>query len=567
MAGGLLNKLVDLNLISVEDAAAVEQDHLATGESYRSLLLKKDGITEDRMLEVMADMLGIPHRATLEGARASVAYIERVPIDFSRQNSLIALTGSNGDVEVATADPFDVYPLDEVALMMGREIRPVTAPRDAIRAFINDAYEMDLSAVNGVLGSLDSTDLNGITREVSESEDLVDMANKAPIVKLINSILFQALKQRASDVHIQPYETHVQVRFRVDGILYNIMEIPKPVQEAVVSRIKVMGKMDIAERRLPQDGQTSFIAGGREVDVRISTIPSLGGERTVMRLQDKSTGLYDIRNIGLLKDDFASVHRLINMAHGIILVTGPTGSGKTTTLYSALKDINSPDKNIITVEDPIEYQLPGISQVQVSRKKGMTFAAGLRSIVRQDPDIIMVGEVRDLETAGIAIQSALTGHLVFSTLHTNDAAGAVSRLIDLGVEPYLVNSSLLAVVAQRLVRRLCDRCRESYTPSEGEMKAYDLEYGDLPGDILFRARGCEACQNTGYLGRMGIYEILEIDDNVKDLIIQQASASRIKKDAVQRSRLRTLRQDGIAKAARGLTSLQDVERVTQMDIR
>ncbi len=435
-----------------------------------------------------------------------------------------------------------------------------------ILSFVSDAYEMDLSAVDTMLGGLDSNGLEGITKEVSESEDLADMANKAPIVKLINTILFQALKQRASDVHIQPFERQVQVRYRVDGILYDVMQIPKAVQEAVVSRIKVMGKMDIAERRLPQDGQTSFIAGGREVDVRISTIPSMHGERTVMRLQDKSTGLYDLTKIGLLDHDYRTTLRLIRMAHGIILVTGPTGSGKTTTLYAALKEINSPDKNIITVEDPIEYQLQGITQVQVSTKKGMTFAAGLRSIVRQDPDVIMVGEIRDLETAGIAIQSALTGHLVFSTLHTNDAAGAVSRLLDLGVQPYLVNSSLLAVVAQRLVRRICDECKEAYTPTAEELRRYDLEADSLPEGVLYRARGCEACLDTGYLGRMGIYEILQIDDRVKQQITKRTSSAAIKKSALEEGRLKTLRQDGVSKAVMGCTTLDDVDRVTQLDI-
>ncbi|HHI68364.1 MAG TPA: type II secretion system protein GspE, partial [Planctomycetes bacterium] len=392
------------------------------------------------------------------------------------------------------------------------------------------------------------------------------MANKAPIVKLLNTILFQALKERASDVHIQPFERHVQVRYRVDGILYDVMRIPKAVQEAVVSRIKVMGRMDIAERRLPQDGQTSFVAGGREVDVRISTIPSVHGERVVMRLQDKSTGVYDIRKIGLLEDDLEKVERLIRMAHGIILVTGPTGSGKTTTLYAALKEVNSPDKNIITVEDPVEYQLPGISQIQVSNKKGMTFAKGLRSIVRQDPDVIMVGEIRDLETASIAIQSALTGHLVFSTLHTNDAPGAVSRLLDLGVEPFLVNSSLLAVVAQRLVRRVCPACRVRVEPSPEDLASLGVEAGEVPEGTFYGAAGCEACQGKGYLGRLGIFEILEIDDEVKELIGKRASSTRIRKNVLKRGKMRTLRADGLVKAARGWTTLEEVKRVTQMDI-
>jgi len=562
----LLKQLVERDLISAEGAEQVRVEFIKTGKPLPQLLDQIERVPEDAVLEVMADMLEIPLRLTLDDARAAVEYIEKVPIGFSRQYGIVALASTNGRLEVVTADPFDTYPLDEVAVRLGRELRPIVAPREKILSFISDAYEMDLTVVDSMLGNLDSESFEGITKEMAESEDLADMANKAPIVKLINTILFQAVRQRASDVHIQPYERHVQVRCRVDGILYDIMQIPKPVQEAVVSRIKVMGKMDIAERRLPQDGQTSFVAGGREVDVRISTIPSANGERTVMRLQDKSTGLYDLRKIGLLEHDFETLGRLIEMAHGILLVTGPTGSGKTTTLYASLKEINSPDKNIITVEDPVEYQLEGISQVQVSNKKGMTFAAGLRSIVRQDPDVIMVGEIRDLETAGIAIQSALTGHLVFSTLHTNDAAGAVSRLIDLGVEPYLVNSSLLAVVAQRLVRRICDQCRRPMPPDPGRLRQFNLDPEIVAGHTLYETTGCEACQETGYLGRLGIYELLEIDDSIKEQITQRASSSQIKKSAIERGRMRTLRQDGVTKATMGLTTLADVQRVTQRDI-
>ncbi|MBN1421394.1 MAG: type II secretion system ATPase GspE [Planctomycetes bacterium] len=566
MSEALLSRLVEGGLIGAEEAAVFRAEHVKTGKPIPTLIAQAGRVTEEVILEVLAEMLDIPLLLSLDGKRADVEYLERVPIEFARHNAAIALATTNGALEVLTADPLNTYPLDEIGVLLRREVRPILAPRDKILSFVSDAYEMDLSSVDNVIGNLDAANLEGITKEVSESEDLADMANKAPIVKLINAMLFQALKQRASDVHVQPYERHVQVRNRVDGILYDVMRIPKAVQEAVISRIKVMGKMDIAERRVPQDGQTSFIAGGREVDVRISTIPSVHGERAVLRLQDKSTGLYDLSKIGLLEGDDRTFRRLIAMAHGIILVTGPTGSGKTTTLYAALKEINSPDRNIITVEDPVEYQLPGVSQVQVSTKKGMTFATGLRSIVRQDPDVIMVGEIRDIETAGIAIQSALTGHLVFSTLHTNDAPGAVSRLLDLGVEPYLVNSSLLAVVAQRLVRRVCRACREAYAPPREELDAYELAPADLAEGALYRARGCAACQETGYSGRMGIYEILEIDDVVKEQIMQRASATAIKKSGIDRGRLRTLRQDGIAKAAMGLTTLVEVERITQLDI-
>ncbi|HAK96612.1 MAG TPA: type II secretion system protein GspE [Planctomycetes bacterium] len=566
MIEAVLHRLIDANRLSPEAAEAVRAEQHKTGKPLAVVLTHAGHVPEEAVLDAMAAHLGIPMLTDLEGARVNVQFIEKVPIEFARHHAVVALNGANGALLIATADPLDTYPLDEVGMLLGREIAPVVAPREKILSLVSNAYEMDLSAVDSMLGGLDSASLEGITREIAESEDLADMANKAPIVKLLNTILFQALKQRASDVHIQPYERHVQARYRIDGILYDVMRIPKVVQEAVISRIKVMGKMDIAERRVPQDGQTSFVAGGREVDVRISTIPSVNGERAVMRLQDKSTGIYDLRKIGLLERDLETMTRLIAMAHGIILVTGPTGSGKTTTLYAALKEINGPEVNIITIEDPVEYQLPGISQVQVSNKKGMTFATGLRSIVRQDPDVIMVGEIRDLETAGIAIQSALTGHLVFSTLHTNDASGAVSRLLDLGCEPFLVNSALIAVAAQRLVRRVCLACREAYAPAGEELAANDLARAQLKDGLLYRARGCPACQSTGYMGRMGIYEILQIDDAVKDEITRRESSAAIKKNAIERGRLATLRQDGMAKAALGLTTIDEVRRVTQLDI-
>ncbi len=566
MVEAVLQKLIDAHYLTPEAAEAVRAEQRKTGKPLAAVLLHAGHVPEEAVLKAMAEHLGIPLLMDFEGARVAVEFIEKVPIEFARHHAVVALNGGNGVLQLATADPFDTYPIDEVGMLLGREVVPVVAPRDKILPFVSNAYEMDLSSADAVLGSLDSDSLEGITKEVSESEDLADMANKAPIVKLLNAILFQAIKGRASDVHIQPYERHVQVRYRIDGILYDMAKVPKPIQEAVISRIKVMGKMDIAERRVPQDGQTSFVAGGREVDVRISTIPSVFGERAVLRLQDKSTGLYDLRKIGLLDAELATILRLIRLAHGMILVTGPTGSGKTTTLYAALREINSPDVNIITVEDPVEYQLPGISQVQVSNKKGMTFAAGLRSIVRQDPDVIMVGEIRDLETAGIAIQSALTGHLVFSTLHTNDAPGAVSRLLDLGVEPFLVNSSLLAVIAQRLVRRVCAGCRAPRPPSDAEMRACGLTPEAVSAATIYSAGRCAACQETGYLGRVGIYEILEIDEVVKEQIGESSSSAAIKKSAIERGRLATLRQDGIAKALLGWTTLDEIERMTQLDI-
>jgi general secretion pathway protein E len=415
---------------------------------------------------------------------------------------------------------------------------------------------------------MDEDEIGGLTAEIEIAEDILDVANKAPIIKLLNMILFQGLRMRASDIHLQPFEDRMQVRYRIDGILYDMDVVPKKVQDAVISRVKVMGKMDIAERRLPQDGRSTIKLGDSEVDVRISTVPTSHGERVVMRLLDLSARLYELEEIGLDEQNRDYINQYIHYTHGVIFVTGPTGSGKTTTLYAALNRINSSEMNVITIEDPIEYHLDAISQLQVSEKKGLTFASGLRALVRQDPDIMMVGEVRDDETARIATQSALTGHLVFSTLHTNDAAGAVARMLHFGVEPYLLASSLLVVVAQRLVRLVCPECRELFEPDEPmlkELKLIGLTQDMLQDGRLVRGAGCPNCFQTGYTDRTGIYEVLPIDDEVKNQVMEQASATDIKKAAVARG-LKTLRMDGADKVRRGLTTVEEVVRVTQLDV-
>ncbi|MBI2901799.1 MAG: Flp pilus assembly complex ATPase component TadA, partial [Planctomycetes bacterium] len=415
------------------------------------------------------------------------------------------------------------------------------------------------------LDTLDEGDLLGLTAEVEVSEDILDVANKAPIIKLVNMVLFQALKMRASDVHLQPYEDRLQVRYRIDGILYDMEAVPKKVQEAVISRIKVMGKMDIAERRLPQDGRATIKLGDGEVDIRISSVPTNHGERIVMRLLDKSARLYEVEELGLDdQENLDTLKKLIDASHGIVLVTGPTGSGKTTTLYASLKRINSVENNVLTIEDPIEYHLPGISQIEVNYKKGLTFAAGLREILRQDPDVIYIGEIRDKETATIAIQSALTGHLVFSTLHTNDAPGAVTRLIDLGVEPYLVSSSVIGVIAQRLVRMICKHCKETYKPTAESLSDVGLKLDAVPEGTLWRGHGCPGCLNSGYLDRTAIYEIFPIQDWGREMVMNRAGSTFIKAEAIKRG-MRTLRMDGARKVLKGQTTPEEVLRVTQMD--
>ncbi|MCU0722955.1 MAG: type II secretion system ATPase GspE [Planctomycetes bacterium] len=557
--------LFSRGLLREEDWAAAEAEARKAGGKVSEALVRRKLVGEADLSRCLAAAAGVEWAADLSGTESDPEFLAAVPREFARRHTLLGVVRADGSARVAAADPLDLHPLDEVAARLGRPAVPLAVPAGEIVRAMNRAFEETAQHLESTLSELSEDSFEGITREVEASEDLMDMANKAPIVKLVNTLLSQALPLRASDIHLQPFLDHLRVRYRVDGMLTTKMEVPKKIQEAVISRVKVMGKMDIAERRLPQDGGMSFTYAGREVDVRISSIPTQHGERIVMRLQDKSSGIYRMDRVGLSAPDLAALRRLIRFSHGILLVTGPTGSGKTTTLYSMLSEINAPEKNIITIEEPVEYLLPGISQIQVSSKKGLSFASGLRSILRQDPNVIMVGEIRDLETARIAVQSSLTGHLVLSTLHTNDAPGAVSRLLDLGVEPFLVNSSLLAVVAQRLVRSVCPHCAAPLPPGEacaGEAGLTREEVGDKP---LRRGKGCEACDRTGHLGRTGIFEILTVDDEVKGQIMRRESASEIKRSAVSRG-MKTLRADALEKMRAGITTPDEVLRVTQLDV-
>lgn len=548
----------------LEDCLRLEGE---SGQTLDRIILRKGFLEEEDLLAIYAEELGCGFRKQLEGVKVPEEFSQRVPIEFARNYNLVGIAVKDGAMEVATSAPFELHPMDDLGTMLGMEVRPVFVPRAAITLLVNKAYRHKADMVDEAIETIEGETLEDLSSFVSDSEDLLDVANKAPIIKLVNMVLFQALKMRASDVHLQPYEDRLQIRYRIDGLLYDMETVPKKVQDAVVSRVKVMGKMDIAERRIPQDGRATIKIGEAEVDVRISSVPTNHGERIVMRLLDKTTNVYKLDEIGLSPEHLVVMRKVIHMSHGIIFITGPTGSGKTTTLYAILGEVNAAEKNVITIEDPIEYHLAGVSQIQVANKKGLTFAAGLRSLLRQDPDVMMVGEVRDEETARIAIQAALTGHLVFSTLHTNDSAGAVSRMLDIGVEPYLVASSLIAVVAQRLVRVICKECRISHDPTPEDlqiMKDVKLSLADLPGGKLHKGRGCDNCFNTGYVGRTAIYEVMTIGDKVRELAVQRASASVIKR-AAQEDGLITLRGDGLRKVRDGQTTLQEVLRVTQMD--
>jgi len=540
-----------------------------TGDTLDRVIVSKNYLGEPEVLQVYANALGMEYREELEGTSVPPDFINTVPVHFARNYNLIALGNTDsGALQVATCTPLDAHPMDDLANLVGSEIDPVLAPRIEITSLIARAYRHKADGVDEALADVaEDGDFAHLAEEIDEGEDVLDVSNKAPIIKLVNTILFQALKLRASDVHFQAFPDRLQVRFRIDGILYDMDTVPRRVHEAIVSRVKIMGKMDIAERRLPQDGRATLRIGDGEVDVRISTVPTTNGERIVLRLLDKSARLYTLEEIGLTAANEAMLREYLSYSHGIILVTGPTGSGKTTTLYAGLTEIDTTTLNVLTIEDPVEYSLASVSQVQVNTKKGLTFAAGLRSFLRQDPDVMMVGEIRDLETAEIAIRAALTGHLVFSTVHTNDSASTITRMIDQGVEPYLVSSSLVLVIAQRLVRTFCKHCR-TQRPASEEDKAKLRKVGLDPSetnDMVHYGPGCDECFQSGYAGRTAIYEFMPIDETVRTEVMEGATATQIKRSSVSRGMI-TLREDGRTKIREGLTSADEVLRVTQMDL-
>jgi len=534
-----------------------------SGMTLKDALVQQGGVEEKAVLEAFARALEVEFEGDLSKATAPREFVEKVPLTFARGHNCVAIGRRGAAYLVAMSDPADIFALDNVALSLGAPTLAVLAPRSEVAGLIDRVYHEKKDIVEEAMDELGAEGLIDSAALASRSEDVLDVAHKPPIIRLMNLILSRALRQRASDVHLQPYEDRLQVRYRIDGILYDRLVIPKSVQDAVISRVKVMGRMDIAEKRLPQDGRATIKVSDREVDLRISSVPTAYGERIVLRLLDKGARLYELTQLGLSEADYQRFSKLIEFSHGIILVTGPTGSGKSTTLYAALQKINSAEKNVITIEDPIEYQLRGISQIQVGGK-GLTFATGLRHVLRQDPDIIMVGEIRDEETARIAVQAALTGHLVFSTLHTNDAAGSMTRLLDIGVEPYLAASSVIAVMAQRLVRTICPQCREPYRPEREALAEIGLAPADLPDGMAYRGRGCGECMETGYWGRTGIYELLVVDEGVRVGILERRSANAIKADAIKRG-LVTLRADGADKVAKGVTTIDEVLRQTQTD--
>ncbi|MBT4079307.1 MAG: type II secretion system ATPase GspE [Gammaproteobacteria bacterium] len=479
---------------------------------------------------------------------------EPLPFSIARRAHFLPQQEVEGRLETWVTHKVDPYVLDEFRMLSELPLRIIEVEEQKFSQALQNRYERGSDETDRIIEDIPLTDL---ATEIAEKGDLLESENDAPIIQLVNSMIVQALQRRASDIHIEPFEEDIVVRFRVDGVLHNVLHPPKPVQAPLMSRIKVMSNLNIAEKRLPQDGSMRVNVAQREVDVRVSVLPTAHGERIVMRLLDKEEQLTRIDQLGLAQPQRVWMDQCLSRTHGIILVTGPTGSGKSTSLYAALNAINTADKNIITIEDPIEYTLSGVGQIQVSPKIGLTFAGGLRSILRQDPDVIMVGEIRDLETAEIAVQASLTGHLVLSTLHTNDSVGAVARLSDMGVEPFLLSASLEGVVAQRLVRRLCNHCKEPYDPGE---------IAEVESTHYCRPKGCDHCLDTGYRGRTAIFEMLTINDEIRELITRPESTEQELRRAAERGGMFSLRQAGWQKAAEGVTSIEEVYRVTQESV-
>jgi general secretion pathway protein E len=545
----------------LEEALTAQREK---GERLGDILVQQKRISESELMAALAAQLDLEVMTHISDEHLRLELVEQLPIHYLKKNLIFPFQPEDGTLRVAMNDPLRLEVLDDLRILYGKEqIVPVLVPAKEIVSAINRTYGQANGEAEQIIQDLDQEEGNPLFTELEEGEDLLDETSDAPIIKLVNHLFSQAVKSRASDIHIEPYQQNLQVRFRLDGVLYNILSLPRRLHAAVVSRIKVMARLNIAEKRLPQDGRIDLKIGERLVDVRVSCLPTAFGERVVLRLLEKSGKLLSLQEIGLSTEALTETKRLLRISHGIVLVTGPTGSGKTTTLYSALSHINSPDKNILTIEDPIEYQIDGIGQMQVNPKINLTFANGLRSMVRQDPDVILVGEIRDLETAEIAIQAALTGHLVFSTLHTNDAASAVTRLIDMGIEPFLVSSAVEAIVAQRLIRLVCQRCREAYQPDEAELAELGLKPNSRRSMRIFRAKGCQACLETGYRDRTGIYEFLRMTEGIKSLVLKTSDANQIKQAAVAQG-MKTLRDDGIRKAVEGGTTISEVLRITQM---
>jgi general secretion pathway protein E len=555
--GDLLLKYTTLTPEQLEECVRVQAEE---GGRLGDILLKKKYVLPHEIMRALCAQIDLPYVEDLRPNEIDPKLVDRLPINYARTREVLPIERTETQLTVAVSDPFNLESLEDLRVLFScPNIRTVVTTSARLQDAVNRVYERNTSNMIQDIQKEDEEnyDLEGPIDILDATED------EAPVIRFVNSVIFRAVKEKASDIHVEPYDRDVVIRFRVDGIMHDILHQPKKVHAAVSSRIKVMGNLDIAEKRIPQDGRIFRKVAGKEIDIRLSTIPTQFGERIVMRILEKGGELLSLERLGFEGDTLEAVNKLINRENGIILITGPTGSGKSTTMAACLARINTQDINILTVEDPIEYQLNGVGQVQVNPKINLTFASALRSFLRQDPDVIMVGEVRDSETADLAVTAALTGHLVLSSLHTNEAAGAFPRLIDMGIEPFLVASSVNAVMAQRLVRRVCTKCRESYEASPLELQ--ELGVRNVQGPItLFRAVGCSSCSQTGYSGRINVHELLVVDDSVRTLVMKNADSGTIRKAAMDKGML-TMREDGARKVLAGITTVQELTRTLHAD--
>jgi general secretion pathway protein E len=567
--------LLDHEVISRDtlNQALEKQGQQDRDDHLTKILVDMEAISQSQAYRALAEQMDYPFKEQLDDEAIDLSLLEELELGFCRDKRVLPFEQNGDQVYVGTDKPLALDNLDEIGFITGLDVSPVIVPPAELTDAINEAFDRKSRQLDEGFEDLEEAEAHEADEEGLDMNDLLDASSdeEAPVIRFVNNLFVQAVRERASDIHIEPEEDELTVRFRIDGVLKEVYEPPKRFHSSIITRIKIMAGLDIAEKRLPQDGRIRIKMAGRDIDVRVATAPAVHGERITMRLLDKSAQILNIRDIGLAKDYQEKMLDLIHRPNGIILVTGPTGSGKTTTLYSSLSEINHPDINILTVEDPVEFQLEGISQMQVNPKINLDFAKGLRSYLRHDPDVIMVGEIRDLETAEMAIQASLTGHLVFSTLHTNDAPSAFTRLIDMGVEPFLVASTVLSTMAQRLVRRLGPECKVSYMPTENVLEDLKLTKRDIQERTeeghIYRASedGCEECLQLGYKGRTSIFEILEVTDGVRQLVMDNQAASKIKKEARSNAGMRTLREDGALKVLNGVTSIEEVLRVTQED--
>ncbi len=552
--------LIKEGIISSEQLDKALAEHKKTGDFLGITLVKLGFVRERAIMPVLAKQLNVEY-IDLSKQEISPEVIKKVPAKFASHYKLMPISIEANVIKVAVVDPLDLHTLDDINLILGYEVKPVIAGENQISDAIRKYYGLGADTVEKMVSETEGEKKEESSEVKVETPTAEEVEEDASIIKFVNEIFSQAIKERATDIHIEPFEDFLRVRYRVDGILHetNVPPSIKQFQSSIVSRIKIMANLNIAERRLPQDGRAKIKVAGKAYDLRVSILPTPHGETVNLRILSGEM-LLSLKQLGLSDDDRKTLEEMIKKPYGIIYVTGPTGSGKTTTLYACMNEINNTDKKILTIEDPIEYQLEGISQMQIHPKIGLTFAAGLRSMLRHDPDIMLVGEVRDLETAEFAVRVALTGHLVFSTLHTNNAAGAITRLLDMGVEPFLVSSSLECSIAQRLVRVLCDKCKKPYTPDKETLEKLDASDDDKDVTI-YKAVGCDECRGTGYIGRTAIYEFLTIDDDIRDMIIARESSTRINQEAIKKG-MHTLRRDGWERIKQGITTPEEVLRVS-----